>query len=229
VRRITLFVPFLLFACGGSTPAPSTTSASAAPAPPPPPDTPAGPFDKNAARKAIDAVDANACVAMIPTTMADQPLHVRITFSRDGKVMDTAADGMFAGTPAGKCAEDAYKSVQIAPFEGPLTTIGKSVSAVKEQGDPNAPPFDPAPIRAEAAKVDLSECSTYLGNEDRGRARVAVRPNGEIRSVIIDGNLNATTRGQCVERLLRQGIHGKPYSGPQTPGVDVDFFIQPKK
>lgn len=218
-------------ACGGSEPPRSTTPSAASATAPPPEETPVGtaPFDRNAARKAADAVDASDCVALIPPTQVDQPLHVRITFTRDGRVMDVSADGSFAGTPAGKCAEEKYKSVHIAPFDGPLTTIGKSVSGVKETGDPNAPPFDPAPIRAEAAKVDLSECSTYLGNEDRGRARVSVRPNGEIRSVIIEGSLNATTRGQCVERLLREGIHGKAYSGPQVPGVIVDFFIAEKK
>jgi hypothetical protein len=230
VRRITILSFFLVAACGGSNPPPPTTS-SAAPTAAPPTEAVAatGPFDRNAARKAIDAVDADSCASLIPPTLVEQPLHVRITFSRDGRVMDVAADGAFAGTPAGKCAEDKYRSVHIAPFDGPLTTIGKSVSHVKETGDPSAPPFDPAPIRAEAAKIDLSECDTYLGNEDHGRARVSVRPNGEIRSVIIEGSLNATTRGTCVEKKLHDGIHGKAYSGPQAPGVDVDFVIKPKK
>ena len=218
-------------ACGGSEPPAKTTATSAPTLPSADPAQPmAGnaPFDKNAARRALDAVDANDCMVLIPRDMVEQPLHVRVTFSRDGRVMDVSADGAFAGTPSGKCAEEKYKNVQIAPFDGPLTTIGKSVSHIKERGDASAPPFDPAAIRAAAPTVDLSECSTLLGNEDRGRARVSVRPNGEIRSVIVDGELNGTTRGACVARLLQSGIHAKPYSGEQAPSVDVEFFIRAK-
>jgi hypothetical protein len=161
--------------------------------------------------------------------MVEQPLHVRVTFNHDGRVMDVSADGAFAGTPAGKCAEEKYRGVQIPAFDGPLTTLGKSVTHIKEKGDATAPPFDPATVRGEAARVDLSECATLIGDADRGHARVSVRPNGELRSVLIEGDLNGTMRGACVERLLREGVHGRPYSGEQAPGVDFEFVIRAKK
>ncbi|HEY8074740.1 MAG TPA: hypothetical protein VIF62_11535 [Labilithrix sp.] len=222
----------VLVACGGSSQQPAkststaaTTTASAAPA-----QQPSGPFDRNAARAALDAIDANDCMALVPKTMIEQPLHVRVTFDQSGHAMDVSADGAFAGTPAGKCAEDKYKGVRVSPFVGPLTTLGKSVTSIKEQGDPSAPPFDPAVVRAEVAKIDLSECATLIGDMDRGKARIAVRPNGEIRSVIIDGDINGTMRGDCVQRILRTSVHGRAYSGEQAPGVDVDFVIHaPKK
>ncbi len=234
--QLFLLVPVLaVAACGGSHPQPKTTSATSSAEPPPtlPTADPAqpvatGPFDKNAARHALDAVDAKECIALVPPDLVEQPLHVRVTFNRDGRVMDVSADGPFANTPAGKCAEEKYKKVQIAPFDGPLTTMGKSVSHLKEKGAADAPRFDPDAIRAAAHDVDLAECSTLIGNDDRGHARVSVRPSGEIRSVIVDGDMSGTTRGACVERLLREGIHAKPYSGEQTPGVDVEFAIRPK-
>ncbi len=233
MRNAKFFFASLLIGCGGSSaqPAKSTPTAAVTTAAQPeaPPPQASGPFDKNAARAALDGVDANECMALVPKAMVETPLHVRVTFDQSGRAMDVSADGAFAGTPAGKCAEDKFKSVRIPPFDGPLTTLGKSVTHIKEIGDPNAPPFDPALVRAEAAKVDLSECSTLIGDMDRGKARIAVRPNGQIRSVIIDGDINGTMRGDCVQRLLHDNVHVRAYSGEQAPGVDIDFVIGAKK
>ncbi len=232
MRTALLALACLQVACGGSSPPPAKSSPATATTTASAPEQSAqasGPFDKNAARAALDAVDAKDCMALVPPAMVEQPLHVRVTFDQSGRAMDVSADGAFAGTPAGKCAEDKFRKVHIPPFIGPLTTLGKSVTHIKEKGDPNAPPFDPALVRAEAAKVDLSECATLIGDMDRGKARISVRPNGELRSVIIDGDINGTMRGDCVQRLLRDNVHARPYSGEQAPGVDVDFVIREKK
>ncbi len=108
-------------------PAPPAAEEGAAPSEiPPEPQVP--PFNAAAAQAALDAAAgrAGSCLAAgEPAGLA----RVNVTFAPSGNVTVASVVGPpFAGTPTGGCIARAFRSAQVAPFDGKNVTVGKTVS-----------------------------------------------------------------------------------------------------
>jgi hypothetical protein len=236
--RSALLLPFplALFACGEPAKDPSTTSASGGGTAPPasgpaatqePPNTATGPFDRVAARNALYAIDLSKCYELPPSL--EQNLHITLTVMPNGVVSEATADPPYGGTDAGNCAVNLIKTVRIPGWIGPPQQMGRTVPHAPIRGNAQDPPYDSHQVQGIAEAQDLSECIGQWGSaDDKGKANIAVNPNGSVRSVVVDPPLGGTPRGECIARVLR-GIQFKAYSGDPAPGTVIQFDINPKK
>ena len=91
--------------------------------PPPPPGL--RPFDRLAGSRALAAVSVRQCAVGGPSGTG----HAVVTFAPTGRVSSVILDdGVFAGTPAGRCVQAAFFNAAVAPFSGGPVRVGKSFS-----------------------------------------------------------------------------------------------------
>lgn len=76
---------------------------------------PPGPFDRAAARAALDALAAEVTDCKVPRR---RPCRVTITFAPDGTVSSANALPPYRGTAAGICVATHLKDAHITPFRG---------------------------------------------------------------------------------------------------------------
>lgn len=235
IRKDTLVVVSLLslVACGGSSSEPpprSTTAAGSSASPSPAKDdtAPANvPFDRPAAAKALAAVDVASCYEKPPAL--DAQLHIDITIMPNGRVTEASADAPYANTEAGNCAVEKFKQVRVAPFVGPPIRMGRTVPHAPVRGRAEDGKFDPSAVRNAALAQDISECLDLPGGGvEKGKATIAVQPNGDVRTVYIDPPLGGSPRGECVARIYKS-VQYKPYGGDPAPGVLVEFEFKKKR
>ncbi len=122
---------------GKQSPTPGPTTAPTTPVPaekkvasPEPPKEepkvePAGEFNRDAARAALDgaAARASGCAQKNGPTGRGR---VTVTFSPNGKASQASVGPPFAGTPVGSCAVGAFKAASVPPFSGGPVTVSKS-------------------------------------------------------------------------------------------------------
>lgn len=218
-----------LVACGGSSPELAAPSSSSAPAAQPTENaaTATGPFDRAAASKALAAVDVKHCYEKPP--MLDAQLHIDMTFMPNGVVSEATADAPYGNTEAGRCAEEKFKAVRVAPYIGPPVRMGRTVPHAPVRGRAEDGKFDPSAVRTAALAQDISECLELPGGGvEKGKATITVQPNGDVRTVYIDPPLGGSPRGECVARIYK-AVQYKPYAGDPAPGVLVEFEIKKKR
>jgi hypothetical protein len=81
------------------------------------------PFDRGAAAGALARVSVAHCAVSGQVGTG----HVTVSFIPTGRVSSVAVDdGIFSGTPAGRCVTTAFFSASVAPFEGGVVRVGKS-------------------------------------------------------------------------------------------------------
>lgn len=234
MTRSGLFVLITLTACGGSSPEPSTPSSSSSSSSSSstgtanaPIATASGPFDRAAAAKALGAVDVKQCYEKPPAL--DAQLHIDITFMPNGVVSEATADAPYANTEAGKCAEEKFKAVRVAPYDGPPVRMGRTVPHAPVRGRAEDGKFDPSAVRNAALAQDISECLDLPGGGvEKGKATISVQPSGDVRTVYIDPPLGGSPRGECVARIYKS-VQYKPYAGDPAPGVLVEFEFKKKR
>jgi hypothetical protein len=91
--------------------------------PPPPPGL--RPFDRLAGSRALAAVSVRQCAVGGPSGTG----HAVVTFAPTGRVSSVILDdGIFAGTPAGRCVQAAFFNAAVSPFAGGPVRVGKSFS-----------------------------------------------------------------------------------------------------
>ena len=230
LREVTLAL--VLVACGGessSSPPPSTaTGAPSSATPAAEQSAPAtGPFDREAARKILAAVDVAHCYEKPP--ISDAQLHVDLTIMPNGAVSEARADRPYTDTEAGNCAAAAFKAVHVHPFMGPPVRMGRTIPHAPVRGQAESGPFDPSAVRSAALAQDLSEClENPGGGVEHGKAMITVMPNGDVRTVSVDPPLAGSPRGECVARIYKS-VQYKPYAGDPAPAVLVEFDIKKKK
>lgn len=82
-----------------------------------------GPFDQLRAARALAAISVRHCAAGGPGGTG----HAIVTFAPTGRVSNVVVDdGLFTGTPAGRCVRAAYFNAAVAPFSGGPVRMGKS-------------------------------------------------------------------------------------------------------
>lgn len=230
IRSGLLVLSSVACACGGSSPEPAAApSSSSAPAAQATENTEAvtAPFDRAAAAKALGAVDVKHCYEKPP--ILDAQLHIDLTFMPNGVVTEATADAPYANTEAGKCAEEKFKAVRVAPYVGTPVRMGRTVPHAPVRGLPEDGKFDPSAVRGAALSQDISECLELPGGGvEKGKATITVQPNGDVRTVYIDPPLGGSPRGECVARIYK-AVQYKPYGGDPAPGVLVEFEIKKKR
>jgi len=224
-----------LAACGGSSSEPpARTAASSSSSSPGATSAPSedgavatAPFDRPAAAKALAAVDVAACYEKPP--VLDAQLHIDLTFMPNGRVSEASADAPYANTEAGNCAAEKFKQVRVAPYVGPPVRMGRTVPHAPVRGRAEDAKFDPSAVRRAALGQDIGECLDLPGGGvEKGKATIAVQPNGDVRTVYVDPPLGGSPRGECVARIYK-AVQYPPYSGDPAPGVLVEFEIKKKK
>jgi hypothetical protein len=211
----------LLTACASAPPAPRPAIAESddAGAPPPVLDAAAPvPFDANAAKKRIAALDISGCQALPP--LADEPISLRVTFGPPGYVTAVVIGPPFTATPFAECLQRQFWHIQIPRFDGAEQSIETTVARGAVKRDPNVSRFDPATIRAAVRNANLRECA---GKTTKARVTVTVKPTGAADNVTVEGDYDATAR--CIERVLRR-VEYAPYTGVSGP-VTVEIELAP--
>jgi hypothetical protein len=231
IRSGIVLITTTLIACGGSSPEPSSPSSSSSAASSGAPadngSTASGPFDRAAAAKALGAVDVSSCYEKPPAL--DAQLHIDLTFMPNGVVSEATADPPYANTEAGKCAEEKFKVVRVAPYIGTPVRMGRTVPHAPVRGRTEDGKFDPSAVRNAALAQDISECLELPGGGvEKGKATISVQPSGDVRTVYIDPPLGGSPRGECVARIYKS-VQYKPYAGDPAPGVLVEFEFKKKK
>jgi hypothetical protein len=90
-----------------------------------PPPTGLSPFDRGAAAGALASVGLRHCNAFGQVGTG----HVMVTFEPTGRVAEVVVDdGIFSGTPAGRCVQTAFFNAAVIPFAGAPVKVGKSFS-----------------------------------------------------------------------------------------------------
>lgn len=107
-------VPSAAPSAAGSVVPSASPPASAAPDPPPPV-TPAMPFDRLAARAALDALAPTLIDCKIPRGRSGQ---IKVAFASDGAVSSAKPLGPLVGTHRGACVTAHLEEAHVAPFAG---------------------------------------------------------------------------------------------------------------
>lgn len=102
---------------------PGIASADMAPALAAPSVPSAAPFDKEAARAAVEGLAPRLAECKLPK---GRPVRIKVTFSPDGRVTSAAALAPVVGRQAA-CVASRAKEVQVGPFEGPAVATFYSV------------------------------------------------------------------------------------------------------
>lgn len=79
-------------------------------------DTTPKPFDRVAAKAALDAVASLLTECKLPRTST---IRLRVTFGNDGAVTFAQPMSPYIGMPQGICAAKHVKDVRVAPYKGP--------------------------------------------------------------------------------------------------------------
>lgn len=172
-------------------------------------------------------MDVASCYEKPPAL--DAQLHIDLTFMPNGVVSEASADPPYRNTEAGRCAEEKFKVVRVAPWVGPPVRMGRTVPHAPVRGRAEDGKFDPSAVRSAALSQDIAECLDLPGGGvEKGKATITVQPNGDVRSVYVDPPLGGSPRGECVARIYKS-VQYKPYSGDPAPGVLVEFEFKKKK
>ncbi len=95
---------------------------AAAPAPPP------GPFDKEAARIALEVAGARAQSCRKPTDPSGMA-RIIVTFAPSGRVTSAAVSGEpYAGTETGGCLATAFRGAIVPAYAGSPVTVAKTIT-----------------------------------------------------------------------------------------------------
>jgi len=106
---------------------PRTTASPAALAPPTSADDSRGPFNRDAAAKALSEARARAAACGDGKTAASA--RIAVSFAPSGKATTAVLEGDSAllGTPAGSCIARQMRSATVPPFDGNMVTVHTSV------------------------------------------------------------------------------------------------------
>jgi hypothetical protein len=83
-------------------------------------------FNRNAAMEALRQAGDSSRACVTGATAGGS--RVAVTFVRNGSVSDVAVDGVWSGTPIGKCIAAKFRALHIPPFRGSSMTVRKTLS-----------------------------------------------------------------------------------------------------
>jgi len=231
--RLQVALALVFVGCGGggsSSPPPASTPSSSSSSTPSAADNTAPattPFDREASRKILAAVDVAHCYEKPP--VLDAQLHVDLTIMPNGTISEARADRPYTDTEAGNCAAAAFKAVHVPAFMGPPVRMGRTIPHAPVRGQTGDGPFDPSAVRNAVLAADLSEClENPGGGVESGKAAITVAPSGDVKAVTIHPPLGGSPRGECVSRIFKS-VQFKPYAGDPALAVVVEFEIKKKK